>query len=565
MKLKNSYFYTYKEESKSEESVSGNLLTRCGMIKKTSSGVYMYLPLGYKVIKNIEKIIREELENIGAGELLMPALVPEDIYALSGRKESFGDDMFSLKDRYDKKYCLAPTHEELFTIAASSKIKSYKDLPFSIYQIQDKFRDEARSRYGLIRVREFLMKDAYSFDMDEKGLNDSYNEMYNAYKKIFTRLGINYRIVKSDTGVMGGLLSEEFQAITEIGEDKLVICDHCGYAANSDVASCTLLTKKSDEDIKIRELVKTPSAGTIEEVSEYLQEDKEKFVKTLIYKADDKFCAVLVKGLNEVNEAKLKRTLKVQELSLADASSVEEITSAKIGFAGPIGLNVPIIVDNEVLNMKNFIVGANKTDYHYKNVNLEDFDYVLTADIRCITDKDKCPSCGQNLSFTSGIEVGNTFKLGTKYSKSLNLTYLNKENESNYVWMGCYGIGIGRCMAAIVEQSHDDNGIIWPMEVAPFKVAIIIVNTKDEAQCDAANYLYGEFRKNNISTILDDRDERVGIKFNDMDLIGIPIRITIGNKINDQLIEIKERKKTAFEEISLYDALSRIEDIIDGE
>lgn len=565
MKLKNSYFYTYKEESKSEESVSGNLLTRCGMIKKTSSGVYMYLPLGYKVIKNIEKIIREELENIGAGELLMPALVPEDIYALSGRKESFGDDMFSLKDRYDKKYCLAPTHEELFTIAASAKIKSYKDLPFSIYQIQDKFRDEARSRYGLIRVREFLMKDAYSFDMDEKGLNDSYNEMYNAYKKIFTRLGINYRIVKSDTGVMGGLLSEEFQAITEIGEDKLVICDHCGYAANSDVASCTLLTKKSDEDIKIRELVKTPGAGTIEEVSEYLQEDKEKFVKTLIYKADDKFCAVLVKGLNEVNEAKLKRTLKVQELSLADASSVEEITSAKIGFAGPIGLNVPIIVDNEVLNMKNFIVGANKTDYHYKNVNLEDFDYVLTADIRCITDKDKCPSCGQNLSFTSGIEVGNTFKLGTKYSKSLNLTYLNKENESNYVWMGCYGIGIGRCMAAIVEQSHDDNGIIWPMEVAPFKVAIIIVNTKDEAQCDAANYLYGEFRKNNISTILDDRDERVGIKFNDMDLIGIPIRITIGNKINDQLIEIKERKKTAFEEISLYDALSRIEDIIDGE
>lgn len=565
MKLKNSYFYTYKEESKSEESVSGNLLTRCGMIKKTSSGVYMYLPLGYKVIKNIEKIIREELENIGAGELLMPALVPEDIYTLSGRKESFGDDMFSLKDRYDKKYCLAPTHEELFTIAASAKIKSYKDLPFSIYQIQDKFRDEARSRYGLIRVREFLMKDAYSFDMDEKGLNDSYNEMYNAYKKIFTRLGINYKIVKSDTGMMGGLLSEEFQAITEIGEDKLVICDHCGYAANSDVASCTLLTKKSDEDIKIRELVKTPSAGTIEEVSEYLQEDKEKFVKTLIYKADDKFCAVLVKGLNEVNEAKLKRTLKVQELSLADASSVEEITSAKIGFAGPIGLNVPIIVDNEVLNMKNFIVGANKTDYHYKNVNLEDFDYVLTADIRCITDKDKCPSCGQNLSFTSGIEVGNTFKLGTKYSKSLNLTYLNKENESNYVWMGCYGIGIGRCMAAIVEQSHDDNGIIWPMEVAPFKVAIIIVNTKDEAQCDAANYLYGEFRKNNISTILDDRDERVGIKFNDMDLIGIPIRITIGNKINDQLIEIKERKKTAFEEISLYDALSRIEDIIDGE
>lgn len=565
MKLKRSYFYTYKEESKTEESISGNLLTRCGMIKKTSSGVYMYLPLGYKVIKNIEKIIREELENIGAGEMLMPSLISKEVYVSSGRKEAFGCDMFSLSDRFNKKYCLAPTHEELFAIAASAKIKSYKDLPFSIYQIQDKFRDEARSRYGLIRVREFLMKDAYSFDVDEKGLNDSYDGMYNAYKKIFTRLGINYKIVKSDTGTMGGLLSEEFQAITDIGEDKLVICDHCGYAANSDVANCTLLTDRSDEDIKIRELVKTPCVGTIEEVSKYLEEDKEKFVKTLIYKVDNKFYGILVKGCNEVNEAKLKKALKAQEVSLADASSVEEITGAKIGFAGPIGLGIPIIIDNEVANMKNFIVGANKTDYHYKNVNLEDFDYVLTSDIRCITQMDTCPSCGKALIFKNGIEIGNTFKLGTKYSESLNLTYLNKDNESNYVWMGCYGIGIGRCMASIVEQNHDDNGIIWPIEVAPFKVSIVIVNTSDEAQCDAANYLYGELRKNGISTILDDRDERVGIKFNDMDLIGIPIRITVGNKINDQLIEIKERKKDTFEEISLYDALSRIEDIIEGD
>lgn len=565
MKLKHSYFYTLREEVKSEESISGNLLARSGMIKKTSSGVYMYLPLGYKVIKNIEKIIREELENIGSGELLMPALIPEEVYVSSGRRNAFGSDMFSLKDRFNKNYCLAPTHEELFTIAASAKIKSYKDLPFSIYQIQDKFRDEARSRYGLIRVREFLMKDAYSFDLDEKGLNDSYNEMYNAYKKIFTRLGINYKIVKSDTGAMGGLLSEEFQAISSIGEDKLVICEHCGYASNSDVASSSLLTLKSDEDIKIRELVKTPCSGTIEEVSKYLDEDKDKFVKTLIYKAKDKFYAALVKGCHEVNESKLKKILKETDISLAESQEVEEITNAQIGFAGPIGLDIPIIIDNEVANMKNFIVGANKTDYHYKNVNLEDFNYVLISDIRCITKSDKCPSCGQSLSFTNGIEIGNTFKLGTKYSKSLNLTYLNKDNESKYVWMGCYGIGLGRCLASIVEQNHDDNGIIWPIEVAPFKVSIVIVNTGDEAQCDAANYLYGELRKNGISTILDDRDERVGIKFNDMDLIGIPIRITVGNKINDQLIEIKERKKSTFEEISLYDALSRVEDIIEGD
>lgn len=565
MKLKNSYFYTLREDPKDEESTSGSLLTRSGMIKKTSSGIYMYLPLGYKVLKNIEKIIREEMENIECGELLMPALVTEETFEQSGRKKAFGKDMFSLKDRYDKNYCLAPTHEELFTQAAQSRIKSYKDLPFSIYQIQDKFRDEARSRYGLIRVREFLMKDAYSFDADEKGLNDSYNEMYNAYKKIFTRLGINYAIVKSDTGAMGGALSEEFQAITEIGEDKLVICDDCGYASNIDVASCPVIEEKTDEELKPRELTLTPAVGTIKEVSEYLNESEDKFVKTLIYKVDDNYCAVLVKGCHEVNESKLKKILNAEEIELASAEKVEEITGARVGFAGPIGLDVPVIMDNEVANMKNFITGANKTDYHYKNVNLEDFNYIMTNDIRLITENDPCPNCGKELVFKNGIEIGNTFKLGTKYSESFNLTYLNKQNENTFVQMGCYGIGIGRCLAAVVEQNNDENGIIWPMEIAPFKVAIVVVNTEDEAQMDAANYLYNELRKNGISTILDDREERVGIKFNDMDLIGIPIRLTIGNKINDQMVEIKERKKSTFEEISMYDAAAKIEDIIDGE
>lgn len=563
MKLKSAYFYTLRENSKDEESLSGNLLTRSGMIKKSSSGVYMYLPLGYKVVKNIEKIIREEMENINAGELLMPALIPEEVYIESKRRDAFGSDMFSLKDRFDKSYVLAPTHEELFTIAASSKIKSYKDLPFSIYQIQDKFRDEPRCRYGLIRVREFLMKDAYSFDKDEKGLNDSYNSMYNAYKKIFTRLGINYKIVKSDTGAMGGLLSEEFQAITDIGEDKLVICDSCGYAANSDIAKCTLLTKKSEDDIKIRELIKTPSVGTIEEISKYLNCDKDKFVKTLIYKIDGEFYAVLVKGDMEVNESKLKKLLNANCVMLASADEVELITKAKLGFAGPVGLDIPIIMDREVSVMRNFIVGANKTDYHYKNVNLEDFNYLMISDIRCITKDDCCPKCGKKLEFKSGIEVGNTFKLGTKYSKNLGLMYLNKENDNVPVWMGCYGIGLGRCMAAVVEQNNDSNGIIWPLEIAPFKVAIVVVNTEDSAQMDAANYLYNELKNNGISTILDDRDERVGVKFNDMDLIGIPIRLTIGNKILDQIVEIKQRRKEEFEETSLYDALSKIEDIID--
>lgn len=563
MKLKSSYFYTLREDVKDEESTSGNLLVRSGMIKKSSSGIYMFLPLGYKVMKNIEKIIKEEMENINAGELLMPALIPEEVYVESKRRDAFGKDMFSLKDRFDKSYCLAPTHEELFTTAASLKIKSYKDMPFSIYQIQGKFRDEPRPRYGLIRVREFLMKDAYSFDKDEIGLDNSYKNMYNAYKKIFTRLGIDYKIVKSDTGAMGGLLSEEFQAITSIGEDKLVICDHCGYASNVDVAKCTLLTKESDENIKLRELVKTPSAGTIEEVSKCLEEDKSKFVKTLIYNVDEKYYAILVRGDHEVNEAKVKKLLRANEINLADPEKVEEITGAKIGFAGPVGLEIPVILDNEIMCMKNFIVGANKTDYHYKSVNLEDFNYVLADDIRVITDKDSCPKCGKYLEFKNGIEVGNTFKLGTKYSESLNLTYLNQDNESEYVWMGCYGIGLGRCMAAIVEQHSDEKGIIWPLEVAPFKVTIVVVNTEDDAQMDAANYLYENLRREGVSTILDDRQERVGVKFNDMDLIGIPIRITVGNKIKDQMVEIKLRDKEDIIETSLYDTISKIEDIMD--
>lgn len=563
MKIKDSFFYTLRENSKDEESVSGNLLTRSGMIKKSSSGVYMYLPLGYKVIRNIEKVIREEMENASVGELLMPSLIPEEVYISSGRRDAFGSDMFSLKDRFGKSYVLGPTHEELFTMAAQSNVRSYKDLPFRIYQIQDKFRDEPRSRYGLIRVREFLMKDAYSFDVDEKGLNDSYNEIYNAYKKIFTRLGINYKIVKSDTGAMGGLLSEEFQAITNIGEDKLVICDECGYASNSDVATCNLLTEKYDEELKVRELIKTPNAGTIEEVSSFLGEDKNRFVKTLIYKIDEKFYAVMVKGVHEVNESKLKKLLEAKEIMLASPTEVEEITGALVGFVGPIGLDIPIIIDNEIINMTNFIVGANKTDYHYKNVNLSDFNYDLVGDIRCITQEDNCPNCGKCLEFKNGIEVGNTFKLGTKYSEALDLHYLNKDNDKLPVWMGCYGIGIGRCMAAVVEQHNDEKGIIWPVEIAPFKVAIVIVNTLDEVQMDAANYIYGELKKNGISTIMDDRNERAGVKFNDMDLIGIPIRVTIGNKVNDQLVEIKQRNKETFEEISLYDTLTKIEDILD--
>lgn len=561
MKLKNSFFYTIREDISNEESISGNLLVRSGMIKKISSGIYAYLPLGYKVLKNIENIIREEMNEINCSELLMPTLINDEVYESTNRLSSFGNSMFRLKDRYDKNYCLGPTHEELFTMVAKSMVNSHKDLPFCLYQIQNKFRDEARPRYGLIRVREFIMKDAYSFDADINGLDSSYNIMFNAYKKIFTRLGINYKVVKADTGTMGGMLSEEFQAITNIGEDTLVFCESCDYASNLDICESITSNKESTEKKLKKDLIKTPNARTIEEVSEYLNEASSKLVKSLIYNINDKLYLVLVKGDSEVNEIKLGKLMNTNNLRLANEKEIHKLKTC-VGFVGPININIPIIVDNEVNNMVNFVVGANKKDYHYKNVNIDDFTTDIIGDIRNTKPGDMCPKCGQKLVFKKGIEVGNTFKLGTKYSETLNLTY-NSGNELKNVYMGCYGIGIGRCLSAIVEQNNDEKGIIWPMNVAPYKVGIIIVDTKIDEQVQAANHLYNELRKLNIDVLLDDRNERAGVKFNDMDLIGIPIRITIGKKIDDHICEFKLRESDESSEISIFDVIYKIQDTIE--
>lgn len=565
MRLKNSFFYTIRENIKDEDSTSGNLLVRSGMIKKTSSGIYMFLPLGLKVLKNIENIVREEMNNAGAEEVLMPSLINEEYFEKSGRLSLFGDDMFSLNDRYDKRYALGPTHEELFTFAALSKVRSFKDLPFNIYQIQNKFRDETRPRYGLIRVREFLMKDAYSFDKDEKGLDESYDKMYNAYKKIFGRLRIDYRIVNADLGVMGGLLSEEFQAITDIGEDTVVTCSNCSYSTNIEVCSSMIMDKKDNEKPLEKDLIETGDARTIEEVSKYLSEAESKLVKTLIYTIDNKEYALLVKGDSEVNETKVLNLLGAKDIELTDEKTVKRITRVKPGNIGPIGLNVPIIMDNEVSLMVNFIVGANKEGYHYKNVNVTDFEAEIIGDIRNVKEGDACPECGSKLEFKKGIEIGNTFKLGTKYSESYDLKYTDSDNKLKPVVMGCYGIGIGRCLAAIVEQKNDEKGIIWPMSVAPYKVAIVVIDTKNQEQMEAANHLYAELTNANIDTVLDDRDERAGVKFNDMDLIGIPIRITIGRKVNDHIVEMKLRQDDEVKEISLFDCIYKIQDIIEEE
>ncbi len=562
MRLKSSFFYTIREDIKDEESASANLLVRSGMIKKVGNGIYMYMPLGLKVLKNIEKIVREEMNRAGALELIMPNILPESIFVESGRRDVFGDSMFGLKDRYKRDYVLGPTHEELFVLAAKEKVKSYKDFPFNLYQIGIKYRDEPRPRYGLIRIREFVMKDAYSFDADLEGLSIAYQKMYDAYRRIFDRLKIDYKIVTADTGAMGGLLSEEFQAISSIGEDTLVICEKCDYASNIEVSKCIFEKIDNNEPELEKELIYTPNAGTIEEVANFLNESADKFVKTLIYKVDNQFYACLVKGDRDVNEVKLQKLLNAVEVSLAEPDDVVELTNAHIGFAGPVGIGIPVIIDNDILNMKNFIVGANKSDYHYKNINLRDFEYKLVDDIKNVSVGDPCPKCNAPLIFKKGIEIGNTFKLGTKYAESLSLYYTDQYNKIKPVVMGSYGIGIERIMASIVEQRHDKNGIIWPINIAPFKVAIILINPNDERQQTIANSLYDNLNKEGIDVLLDDRDCRPGVKFNDIDLIGIPIRITIGYNIKENMVELKLRDENEVINVHINDVEDKIKELI---
>ncbi len=541
MRLKNQFFYTLREDVKDEETRSGNYLVRSGMIKKVGTGIYLFMPLGLKVLKKIEQIIREEMNKTGAQELLMPALIPEDYYVQSGRKEVFGHDMFSLKDRYERGYVLGPTHEELFVYAAKEMIHSYKDMPFNIYQIANKYRDEPRPRFGLIRTREFMMKDAYSFDVDDEACEASYQKMFQAYQNIMDRVGLEYKIVRAGTGAMGGNLSEEFQAVTEIGEDTLVLCPNCDYASNLEVSACIVDETESYEEEKELELVHTPNAGTIEEVAAFLEEDPSQFVKTLIYQVDGKFYACLIPGDRELNEEKLRTLLQAKEVVLADKEDVERITKAKIGFAGPIQLSIPIVMDHHVQMMKNFIVGANQTDYHYKNVNLKDFKTKKISDIIEVKEGDLCPKCGAKLTFKKGIECGNTFKLGTKYSESLGLNYLDQNNQLKPVVMGCYGIGLARIMTAVAEQRADEMGIAWPVSIAPYQVALVLINGKDEVQRTVADQLYQIIQSMGFEVLYDDRDERPGVKFKDMELIGIPVQITVGKKAQDGMIEIKKR------------------------
>ena len=561
MKLSKSFFYTVREDARDEDSTSGNLLVRAGYVKKSSSGVYMYMPLGFKVLSKIENIIREEMDGIDSQEMMMPTLIQEDVYVASGRRDIIGSNMFSLKDRYQKPYVLGPTHEELFAQAASMKIKSYKDMPFSLYQFQTKFRDETRPRYGLIRVREFVMKDAYTFDLDLESANHSYNDMFEAYKRIFDRLHLDYRIVKADTGIMGGLLSEEFQAISSIGEDVLVLSDDNSFSSNIEVAP-NMNRIHDDADLLAKEKVHTPNAKTIEEVSNFLGQDAKKFVKTLIYKLDDKLVAVCVLGDRDVNETKLGKLYKATEVELADFELVTEVTGASVGFAGPIGLKIDVLVDFEIEGLRNFIIGANEDDYHFINTNFSDFEVTQFADISNVKEGDPNPEGEGSLHFTKGIEVGNTFKLGTDYSKAMNLEYLDQNNQLQDVFMGSYGIGIGRTLAALVEQNHDDKGIVWPINLAPYPVAIVLINSKNEVHLEYATNLYKELKSKGIDVIFDDRKARPGVKFNDIDLIGIPLRITIGRDLDEGQLEFKERSKDDSVKVSVDEIVEHIQSFL---
>ena len=561
MRLSEDFFYTIKENISDEDSTSGKLLVKSGMIKKVSNGVYARTPLGNKVLKNIEEIVRKNMDEAGANELKMPMLLPMDFFEKSGRKNAFGPSMFKSTDRYNREYALGPTHEELFAFISMNRVKSYRDLPYTLYQIGTKFRDEIRPRLGLIRVREFTMKDAYSFDKDYEGLDVSYKKMFDAYNKIFTELGLNYTVVRADTGVMGGILSEEFQAITDIGEDILVLCENCDFSSNIEVTPC-ISNEKCDEEEKKLELIDTKNCHTIEEVCDYLKIDTKKTVKALLMNVDNELVVFFIRGDRELNEVKALKLLKGMEIGFATDELIAT-SNAVPGCTGPIGLNAKIVVDSEVLKMKNFCCGANKEGYHYINANIKDFKFDVTGDIVNVKEGDICPNCGKKLIFKKGIEVGNTFKLGTKYSESLGLNYLGDDNQNYPVVMGSYGIGIERILSAIVEQNNDEKGIIFPINIAPYKVAVVVINPKEEEQINAGEMIYNKLNEIGIDTLIDDRKERAGVKFNDIDLIGIPIRITIGKKIKENLVEIKLRNEEETEECKIEDVEEKIKNIID--
>jgi prolyl-tRNA synthetase len=537
---------TVREVPSDAEVASHQLMLRAGLIRKLTSGVYSYLPLGYRVIRKFEQIVRDEMNRAGAQEIFMPTVQPAELWQESGRWTHYGKELLRFRDRNDRECCLGPTHEEVVTDLVRNEIKSYRQLPVNLYQIQTKFRDEIRPRFGVMRCREFGMKDAYSFDTDEEGAEISYRKMFDAYNRIFTRCGLRFRSVEADTGSIGGSFSHEFLVTADSGEDAMVYCANCEYAANLEKAEVPRPDAKAVDEKEFLPLeeLHTPDVRTIEEVCAFLNVTPQDVVKTLIFSADGKAVAILIRGDEEVNEIKVKNYLGCNELELAMDDMIREATNSPRGFAGAIGIKCRILADYSLMSMKNMVMGANREDYHVKNVNRgRDFKVNDFVDLRAVKEDDVCPRCRGAICFARGIEVGHVFKLGTKYSKAMGARYLDKNGQEQIIVMGCYGIGIGRTVAACIEQNYDDKGIIWPMALAPYQVIITPVNVKDEALLRTAEDLYRKLSSAGLDVLLDDRDERAGVKFMDADLLGIPLRVTIGPKrLAEGKVEVRFRR-----------------------
>ena len=573
MRMSKLFVQTLREFPADAEVISHKMLARAGYIRKLTSGVYNYLPLMWRVLKKIENIVREEMDAAGAQELLMPFVQPKELWEESGRWDAYGKELMRLKDRHDRVMCLGPTHEEIITAIARDGLKSYKQMPVNLYQIQSKFRDEVRPRYGLLRGREFIMKDAYSFDTSEEGLNKEYQNMARAYKRIFDRCGLDTKMVQSDSGAIGGSVSHEFMVITDTdaGENDVFYCE-CGYAANSNHAVSKLPQVVIDGKDYFTEtkIIDTPNTHSIEELSKFLNIPSTLILKSLVYIVDKKPVIALIRADRAVEETKLMNAVGGIEIRIASAAEIAELMAdhgfdAVPGFIGPKGMkDIPIIADETVREMKNFVVGINQTDKHQVGANLSDLgvENLQYADIRLVEAGDFCPECGKPLKVTKGIEVGNIFKLGTKYSKPMNAVYLDQNGKSHPYIMGCYGIGISRTAAAAVEAHYDDNGIKWPISIAPYHVVIVPVNIQDKLQMEVAEKMYEELKKAGVEVVLDDRDERAGVKFKDADLIGFPYRVTVGKTINEGLVEYKTRETGEVETVKPEVAVEHLIEIV---
>lgn len=576
MRLSKMYVRTLRELPAEAEIPSHILLLRTGMIRKLASGIYGFMPLGWRTLHKIENIIREEMDKSGAQEILMSAIQPAELWEESGRWSAYGPELWRIKDRNGRDFCLGPTHEEIFTDIVRDGVSSYRQLPLNLYQIQHKYRDEARPRFGLMRSREFIMKDAYSFDKDQEGLDKSYDDMYDTYTRIFTRCGLTFRPVEADSGAIGGNASHEFTALSEVGESDIAYCESCSMAANVEKAVCRDAepSPESEAMLELQE-VHTPGTKTIEELASFLNIDKKKTIKALLFEKYDEdgkadgYVAAFVRGDRDLNMIKLVNALKIPEhaIAFADELKLEAAIGAVGGFTGPIGLHdCMIVVDSELVGLKNLCAGACKPDHHILNVNYgRDYEGDIVTDLKVLKEGDPCPVCGAPIKHTRGIEVGQVFKLGTKYSEAMNAIYKDENQQDHPLVMGCYGIGVSRTLAAVIEQHHDEDGIIWPVSVTPYHAIVTLVKPKDETQSKLAEDIYQRLLTAGVEAVIDDRDERPGVKFKDADLLGFPIRITVGKRAGEGIVEYKLRRDSEKTEISVEEAIENAINLVNEE